>query len=251
MAAQYEPKSVDISIVVDDTLCKGVESWGWYGLQPINELTKEGGTLLVTSKKSADELIPHIHKTDVSYNLCILDGEASFAGLWVYKDDHTDARILGAVAKLCPQLAGLSDMELSIRENLKDDDTLVESAHASFEDARLREVKPGEGDPEEPFSFDKPGWTNMEEGLVVRGIDVGGGFQGEEGGYEPGTQSLLQEVEHPDHAARGQLRDVHEMHTVLDRLSGFLLRRDARILLRREHGGLLRLRRLRADLPGQ
>ena len=186
VAAQYEPKSVDISIVVDDTLCKGVESWGWYGLQPINALTKEGGTLLVTSKKSADELIPHIHRTDIPYNLCVLDGEASFAGLWVYKDDHTDARILGAVAKVCPQLAGLPDMEQSIRENLKDDDTLVESAHASFEDARLREVKPGEGDPEEPFSFDKPGWTNMEEGLVVRGIDVGGGFQGEEGGYEPG-----------------------------------------------------------------
>ena len=24
---------------VDDTLCKGVESWAWYGLQPINRLT--------------------------------------------------------------------------------------------------------------------------------------------------------------------------------------------------------------------
>ena len=34
VAAQYEPKQVDISICVDDTLCKGVESWAWYGLQP-------------------------------------------------------------------------------------------------------------------------------------------------------------------------------------------------------------------------
>ncbi len=38
--AKYEPKEVDITIVVDDTLCKGVESWAWYGLaahQPTDE----------------------------------------------------------------------------------------------------------------------------------------------------------------------------------------------------------------------
>ena len=44
--AQYEPKDVDVTIAVDDTLCKGVESWAWYGLQPINKPTKAGGTLL-------------------------------------------------------------------------------------------------------------------------------------------------------------------------------------------------------------
>ena len=32
--AQYEPTQVDVSIVVDDTLCKGVGSWAWYGLHP-------------------------------------------------------------------------------------------------------------------------------------------------------------------------------------------------------------------------
>jgi len=29
--AKYEPKEVDVTICVDDTLCKGVESWAWYG----------------------------------------------------------------------------------------------------------------------------------------------------------------------------------------------------------------------------
>ncbi len=186
VAAQYEPKLVDVSIVVDDTLCKGVESWGWYGLQPINALTKENGVLLVTSKKKSEELVPHIHKKDAPYQLCVLDGEASFAGLWVYKDDHTDARILGVLAKVCPQLASLTAMEETIRENLKDEDALVESARSSYEDARLQTVDPGEGEQEEPFKFDLPGWKSMEEGLVVRGIEVGGGFHGEEGGYQPG-----------------------------------------------------------------
>ena len=46
--AMYEADNVDVTIAVDDTLCKGVESWGWYGLQPINQLTSKNGTLLVT-----------------------------------------------------------------------------------------------------------------------------------------------------------------------------------------------------------
>src|ERR671929_33348 len=32
--AKYEPQEVDVSICVDDTMFKGVESWAWYGLQP-------------------------------------------------------------------------------------------------------------------------------------------------------------------------------------------------------------------------
>src|SRR5262245_49180843 len=51
--AKYEPKEVDITIAVDDTLCKGVESWAWYGLQPVNRLIKPGGTLIVTTKGEA------------------------------------------------------------------------------------------------------------------------------------------------------------------------------------------------------
>jgi len=45
--ARYEPKEVDVTICVDDTLSKGVESWAWYGLQPINRLTLPNGTLLM------------------------------------------------------------------------------------------------------------------------------------------------------------------------------------------------------------
>jgi pyruvate ferredoxin oxidoreductase delta subunit len=45
--ARYEPKEVDVTICVDDTLSKGVESWAWYGLQPINRLTVPDGTVLI------------------------------------------------------------------------------------------------------------------------------------------------------------------------------------------------------------
>jgi pyruvate ferredoxin oxidoreductase delta subunit len=83
--AKYEPKEVDITIVVDDTLCKGVESWAWYGLQPINRLTKPGGTLIVTSHENSETLISMAHRKETPYQLAIVKGTPSFSGLWVYK----------------------------------------------------------------------------------------------------------------------------------------------------------------------
>src|ERR671939_1008875 len=62
--AKYEPKEVDVTIAVDDTLCKGVESWAWYGLQPINRLLKPGGTLLVTSLEEPETLIAMAHRKE-------------------------------------------------------------------------------------------------------------------------------------------------------------------------------------------
>src|SRR5437867_9875648 len=48
--AKYEPAVVDVSIAVDDTLVKGVESWAWYGRQPIWKSVREYGWLVVTSE---------------------------------------------------------------------------------------------------------------------------------------------------------------------------------------------------------
>jgi len=95
--AKYEPKEVDITIALDDTLCKGVESWAWYGLQPVNRLLKPGGTLIVTSCEGPEAIIAMAHRKEAPYNLAIVKGTVSFSGLWVYKDDHTDVRILGAI----------------------------------------------------------------------------------------------------------------------------------------------------------
>src|SRR5271156_7174680 len=62
--AKYEPKEVDITISVDDTLCKGVESWAWYGLQPVNRLLKPGGTLIVTSREGPEAIIAMAHRKE-------------------------------------------------------------------------------------------------------------------------------------------------------------------------------------------
>ena len=183
--AQYEPTQVDVTIAVDDTLCKGVESWAWYGLQPVNKLLKENGTLIVTSIHNPEDLVPHIHRKEVPYNIALVKGKTSFAGLWVYKDDHTDVRILGVLPRVAPQLFSSSSIEQMIRDEWKDD-LKVASAERSFEKVQIRKVKPDEGNSETPYSFTMPGWKDMEEGLVVRAVPNGGQYEGHDGGYRPG-----------------------------------------------------------------
>ncbi len=184
--AVYEAREVDVTINVDDTMCKGIESWAWYGLQPINALTKPGGTLIVTSRQEADALIEDIHQKDTAYNLAIVPASTSFSGLWVYKDDHTDVRILGALARVCPELVSLDSM-LAALEDQGWGGLKLTSARNTHDRLSTRPVEPGEGSEDEPFSFDLPGWKSMEEGLVIRGVEEGTGFRGvaQGDGYDP------------------------------------------------------------------
>jgi len=188
--AVYEASEVDVTINVDDTMCKGIESWAWYGLQPINELTKPNGTLLVTSRQNADALVEDIHQKDSPYDLAIVPSTVSFSGLWVYKDDHTDVRLLGALCKVCPQLVSLNSM-LEVIQETWSDDVKVASAQRAHDRLTTRAVEPGEGNRETPFKFDLLGWTQMEEGLVIRGIEQGGGFRGGDEGFQPGRNEVF------------------------------------------------------------
>src|SRR5215469_8126740 len=54
---KYEPENAVVVCVMDDTLTKGIESWAWYGVRPINLNLAPGGTLLVISKRSPDALL--------------------------------------------------------------------------------------------------------------------------------------------------------------------------------------------------
>ena len=187
--AKYEPKEVDVSICADDTLFKGVESWAWYGLQPINKLLKPGGTLIVTSLQEPEALIPLAHRKPVPYKLAVVKATPSFSGLWVYKDDHSDVRILGAIARVRPELFSLGALQDTIREEWKDE-LKATSARRSFERLQTVEVAPDQGNPEEPYSFEMPKWTEMREGIAIPGIPLGGPVtdpvSGVSGGWRPG-----------------------------------------------------------------
>ena len=186
--AKYEPKDVDITIAVDDTLCKGVESWAWYGLQPVNRLLKPGGTLIVTSREAPQEIIGMCHRKDQPYNLAILKGIPSFSGLWVYKDDHTDVRILGTISKILPELFSLKSVQAVIMDEWKDN-VKTASAAKAHETTSLVSVQPNQGNPETPYKFDLPKWHEMGEGIAIPSIPQGKAVEDPAtqaaGGYRP------------------------------------------------------------------
>jgi pyruvate ferredoxin oxidoreductase delta subunit len=186
--AKYEPKEVDVTIAVDDTLCKGVESWAWYGLQPVNKLLKPGGTLIVTSRESREAIVAMAHRKETPYQLAILKATPSFSGLWVYKDDHTDVRILGALAKILPELFSLKSVQRTIVEEWHDP-IKAESAARAYERLTTTTVHPNEGNPETPYKFELPKWHEMGEGIAIPCIPEGAKMQDPtsmaSGGFRP------------------------------------------------------------------
>jgi pyruvate ferredoxin oxidoreductase delta subunit len=189
--SRYEPNNNDVTISCDDTLCKGVESWAWYGLQPINKLLAKNGTLLVVSTQSANKLIKIIHRKGAPYKLATVKAAASFSGLWVYKDDHTDVRLLGALAKVAPHIVSIDSILSAIKDQWKNDKK-VASAKKAYDAASTSPVGAEQGSEEIPFSFDLPGWTKMEEGLVIRGQkSEQKNVAGWEGGYVPGRNETF------------------------------------------------------------
>jgi pyruvate ferredoxin oxidoreductase delta subunit len=181
--ARYEPVSVDVSIVVDDTMCKGIESWAWYGIQPINKLVVPGGALVVTSDKEPDDLVKAIKVKPYAYNLVVVpspmhagvfapESTASFAGLWVDNDDNTDFNCLAAVARIAPQIVSLDSVLDVVRERTGDE-ARVEGVRAIYGQIKIRPVQPGEGNTTEYEEYDKPGWTKMREGIIVEAMKVG------------------------------------------------------------------------------
>ncbi len=182
--ARYEPDDVDISIVVDDAMCKGIESWAWYGIQPINKLVRPGGYLVVTSDRTAEELLEAIKVKPYDYNLVVVPspetpgvfapaGSASLAGLWVYKDDNTDFYTLAAVAKIRPDICSIESVEQIVRERTNGDEERVAKVRAMYNLLQARPVKAGEGSAVEYEEYVKPGWTKMREGIAVDAMQVG------------------------------------------------------------------------------
>jgi pyruvate ferredoxin oxidoreductase delta subunit len=192
--AKYEPKEVDVTIVVDDTLCKGVESWAWYGLQPINKLLKPGGTLIVTSPEQPETIIAMCHRKETPYQLAIVKGIPSYSGLWVYKDDHTDVRILGAISKVLPELYSMASLKKVL---LADNQSPLKftSAQKTHDSLTTVTVRPEQGNPEKPFTFELLKWTQMRDGISIPAIAQGHTMQdpvtGQKGGYQPARNATF------------------------------------------------------------
>ncbi|MBI1875941.1 MAG: (4Fe-4S)-binding protein [Acidobacteria bacterium] len=170
--AKLDIDEADVSIVVDDTMVKGVEPWGWHGVRPINEKVREKGCLLVVSQHPHDHLLKFIGKKPYSYRLATVAGTASLAGLWVYKDDLTRERVLGAIAAVDPGIMSIEAVESYLLDKMKEPHR-AKAAREAY-DATLRRTKivaPTDGIEwlhEVPVL---PKWHEFEDtGVVVRGV---------------------------------------------------------------------------------
>ena len=225
--SRYEPTEVDVTINVDDTMCKGVESWAWYGLQPINQLTKPNGTLIVTSRQEADDLVTDMHQKDSPFGLSVVKSTVSFSGLWVYKDDHTDVRILGTLCSVCPDLFSLESMTEAIRDQWNSD-TKVASAQKAYGHDYRETGGAGRGQPGDALQFRPPRLEVHGRGSGDPRHRSGDRLPRRRGRLPARAELRLQEVQHPLHAPGHQLRHLHQVHPLLAPVPGYLLRRNPR-----------------------
>jgi pyruvate ferredoxin oxidoreductase delta subunit len=197
--AKMDIDTADISVVLDDTMVKGVEPWGWSGIRPINEKVIEGGFLLVVSNKKAEDLVKFTAKRPFDYNLAVLPGDGTMSGLWVYNDDLSHERVLGAIAGLDPELVSIDAVEAYLRDRTGDE-RRVSAAVQGYESVqqRFKVVTPEEGI-EWPHAVPVlPKWSEFREGAVIpaveRGFEVGPRGQSRNPDFRRGTSKTSRPV---------------------------------------------------------
>jgi pyruvate ferredoxin oxidoreductase delta subunit len=191
--AKMDIDEADVSVVLDDTMSKGVEPWGWHGVRPINEKVREKGCMLVVSERKHNELVKFFAKKPYDYRLAILKGAASLAGLWVFKDDLTRERTLGAIAAVDPGIISIEAVEKYILKKWNDQ-RRAKAAREAY-DATLRNIervttKDGIDWPHKIPVL--PKWHEFQEGGVVvpavkRGFKIGPRGQNRNEMFKRGT----------------------------------------------------------------
>lgn len=197
--AKMDIDEADVSVVLDDTMVKGVEPWGWHGVRPINEKVIEKGCQLVVSHKDHDALLRHIGSKGFNWRLATMAGDANLAGLWVFKDDLTHERVLGGITAVDPQIISIEAVEEYLKKKTGED-RRVEAARDAYEEVlrKIRVVKPGEGIEWKHEVPTLPKWNEFEEGVVVRavprGFEMGPGGQSRNSSFKRGTTKTLRPV---------------------------------------------------------
>jgi pyruvate ferredoxin oxidoreductase delta subunit len=192
--AKLDIDEADVSVVLDDTMVKGVEPWGWHGVRSINEKVREKGCLLVVTRHDPAQLLQFVGKKPYPYRLATLEGDASLAGLWVFKDDLTRERVLGAIAAVDPGIIAIDAVEGYLRDKGKDGAQRAAAAREAY-DATLRHIQivnPDQGI-DWPHQLPVlPKWHEFEDlGVVVpavkRSFEIGPRGQSRNEAFKRGT----------------------------------------------------------------
>src|SRR2546423_6261613 len=91
------------------------------------------------------------------------------------------------MARVLPELFSLGSVQETIREEWKNE-LKATSALRAFERVSTVTVTADQGNPEEPYKFDMPKWTEMREGIAIpsipRGHAITDPVDGKQGGFK-------------------------------------------------------------------
>jgi pyruvate ferredoxin oxidoreductase delta subunit len=141
-------------------------------------------------------LLQFVGKKPYPYRLATLDGDASLAGLWVFKDDLTRERVLGAIAAVDPGIIAIDAVEAYLaKKGDKQDGARRAAAAREAYDATMRRIEvvtPAQGIdwPHEVPVL--PKWHEFEDlGVVVpavkRSFEIGPRGQARNDAFKRGT----------------------------------------------------------------
>ena len=197
--AKLDIDEANVSIVLDDTMVKGVEPWGWHGVRPINEKVNEDGCMVVVTHKNQSDLLKFVAKKGFDYRIGTLEGDTNLAGLWVFKDDLTHERVLGAIAAADSGVISIEAVEEYLLAKTKDQKR-AQAARDAYESVleSMNPVNPSHGI-EWPHPVPVlPKWNQFSEGAVVpapkRGFEMGPGGQSRNETFKRGTTKSLRPV---------------------------------------------------------
>lgn len=173
--AKLDIDNADVSIVLDDTMCKGVEPWGWYGIRPINEKVQEGATMVVVSRRDQADLLRFIGKKPFTWKLATYQGDASLAGMWVNKDDLTYERTLGAVAAADSGVVSIEAVESFLHDRYPKEPERAQAARKAYDEVieTTKVVSPNMGLEWKHKIPVLPKYTEFREGAAVPAIPRG------------------------------------------------------------------------------
>jgi pyruvate ferredoxin oxidoreductase delta subunit len=197
--AKLDIDEADVSVVLDDTMVKGVEPWGWHGVRAINEKITAKACQLVVSHKEHDDLMAFIANKPFDWRLATMAGDANLAGLWVAKDDLTHERVLGGIAAVDPEIISIEAVEAYLKAKTGED-RRVEAARDAYEEVlrKIKVIRPGHGITWKHVPPTLPKWNEFGEGSVVpavpRHFEIGVGGQSRNEGFKRGTTKTLRPV---------------------------------------------------------
>ncbi|RLE51792.1 MAG: hypothetical protein DRJ33_05170 [Candidatus Methanomethylicota archaeon] len=131
----YEPPYINVSVVLEPSLVKGIQSWAYIGQEPIHGKLVPNGIILVDYDGPIENLAKIIPPANKPYKLAVVNA----SGI----DKLVTAPLAGALAKVAPEIASKEALLNMIKERYKAvAEEKAKSFEKGYEAVKVMEVKP-------------------------------------------------------------------------------------------------------------